>query len=162
MLKQVSIAVFLSAFALQASGTPGALGQGTANAQAEVADAVAQLTMAYGANDIEGYFAAYSPDMTWWAPMGRWDKASYLDYWTEYIETTGGLTAAANSDVQIAVAPSGEMAVASYLLSATRANPGDAAPTVYYQMSLTMVKRDGGWTIVHTHFQGAPAPVAEE
>ncbi len=124
----------------------------------EVRDAVEQLTATYAANDIDGYFALYAPELTWWGPNGRWDKGSYLAYWTEYIESTGGLASAENTDVQVAVSPSGDLASASYLLSVTRANPGDAPPAVTYQMSPTLVKRSGSWTIVHLHFQVVPEP----
>ncbi len=135
-----------------------AIAQEAADLEQEVRDTVEQLTATYAANDIDGYFALYAPELTWWGPSGRWDKGSYLAYWTEYIESTGGLASAENTDVQVAVSPSGDMASASYVLSVTRANPGDAPPAVTYQMSPTLVKRNGGWTIVHLHFQIVPAP----
>ncbi|HJO04290.1 MAG TPA: nuclear transport factor 2 family protein [Acidobacteriota bacterium] len=158
MRKVVKLALVFAVVVLPAVGVAGASAQDGAALEAEVADAVAQLTATYGANDIEGYFALYAPELTWWGPSGRWDKAKYLAYWTEYIESTGGLASAENSDMQIAVAPGGDLAVASYILSVSRANPGDAAPTVTYQMSPTLMKRNGSWTIVHLHFQIVPEP----
>ena len=156
MRKVGGITLALAVVALPVIGGAGAIAQDVAGLETEVADAVAQLTATYGANDIEGYFALYAADLTWWGPSGRWDKEKYLAYWTEYINSTGGLSSAVNSDLQIAVAPGGDLAVASYVLSVTRANPGDAAPTVTYQMSPTLMKRDGRWTIVHLHFQMVP------
>ena len=49
-----------------------------------------------------------------------------------------------------------------YTLPATHANRGNVTPTEYYQISSTLVKRDGGWTIVHTYFQVVPEPEAKK
>lgn len=158
MRKVVRLALALAVVALPVNGVAGAIAQDSAALEAEVAEVVAELTATYGVNDIEGYFALYAPDLTWWGPSGRWDKPKYLAYWTEYIESTGGLSSAENSDMQIAVAPGGDLAVASYVLRVTRTNPGDAAPAVTYQMSPTLMKRNGSWTVVHLHFQIVPEP----
>jgi ketosteroid isomerase-like protein len=125
----------------------------------EVLDAVTKLTQAYGANDIDGYFKFYAPDLTWWGPGGRSDKASYHKMWTESVKTTGGLASAENSDLRIQVSPGGDLAVASYLLKVTRRNPGPNRPAdITYEMSPTLIKRGGAWTIVHLHFQVVPPP----
>ena len=108
-----AFALALAVVAVATIGAPGATAQDAAALEQEVADAVAQLTATYAVNDIEGYFGLYAPELTWWGPSGRWDKASYRTYWTEYIDSTGGLASAENSDLQIAVAPSGDLAVAS-------------------------------------------------
>jgi ketosteroid isomerase-like protein len=123
----------------------------------EVRDAIANLTAAYGANDIERYFSGYAPELTWWGPGGRSDKESYRKSWTESVKNTGGLASAENEDLRIQVAPHGDLAVASYLLKVTRKNPGaDRPPNVAYEMSPTLIKRDGKWQIVHLHFQVVP------
>ncbi len=125
----------------------------------EVRDVIAKLTQTYGSNDIDGYFSIYAPDLTWWGPGGRSDKESYRTSWTESVKTTGGLASAENEDLRIQVAPHGDLAVASYLLKVTRKNPGDNRPAnVTYEMSPTLIKRDGRWQIVHLHFQTVPPP----
>ena len=125
----------------------------------EVRDAVTKLTQTYGANDIDGYFSFYAPDLTWWGPGGRSDKESYHKMWTESVKTTGGLASAENSDLRIQVSPGGDLAVASYLLKVVRRNPGaNRGPNVTYEMSPTLIKRGGNWTIVHLHFQVVPEP----
>jgi hypothetical protein len=79
--------------------------------------------------------------------------------WTESVKTTGGLASAENSDLRIQVSPAGDLAVASYLLKVARRNPGPNRPAdVTYEMSPTLVKRGGAWTIVHLHFQVVPPP----
>jgi ketosteroid isomerase-like protein len=125
----------------------------------EVRDAVTKLTQAYGANDIDGYFNFYAPDLTWWGPGGRSDKESYHKMWTESVKTTGGLASAENSDLHIQVSPGGALAVASYLLKVARRNPGaNRGANVTYEMSPTLIKRGGAWKIVHLHFQIVPEP----
>jgi len=128
-------------------------------AQRDVRAAVTKLTETYGANDIEGYFSFYAPDLTWWGPGGRSDKESYHKMWTESVKTTGGLASAENSDLRIQVSPSGDLAVASYLLKVARKNPGpNRGANVTYEMSPTLIKRGGAWKIVHLHFQVVPEP----
>ena len=125
----------------------------------EVRDAVEALTKAYGANDIPGYFSYYAPELTWWGPGGRSDKEAYLKSWTESVKSTGGLASAAIEDLRIQVAPHNDLAVASYLLKVTRKTPTDTRPAnVNYEMSPTLIKRDGKWQIVHLHFQVVPPP----
>jgi ketosteroid isomerase-like protein len=131
----------------------------TSGAGKEVLDTVTKLTRTYAANDIDGYFALYAPDLTWWGPGGRSDKESYRKSWTENIKTTGGLASAETSDLRIQVSPGGDLAVASYLLKVVRRNPGaNRSPNVTYEMSPTLIKRGGSWTIVHLHFQIVPEP----
>jgi ketosteroid isomerase-like protein len=125
----------------------------------EVRDTVTKLTQAYAANDIDAYFSLYAPDLTWWGPGGRSDKESYRKSWAESVRTTGGLASAENSDLRIQVSPGGDLAVASYLLRVTRKNPGpNRGPNVTYEMSPTLTKRGGNWSIVHLHFQVVPEP----
>jgi ketosteroid isomerase-like protein len=131
----------------------------TSGAGKEVRDAIAKLTETYGSNDLDGYFSIYAPDLTWWGPGGRSDKESYRKSWTDSVRSTGGLASAENEDLRIQVAPHGDLAVASYLLKVTRKNPGDNRPAnVTYEMSPTLIKRDGKWQIVHLHFQVVPPP----
>jgi len=123
----------------------------------DVRDTIEKLTRAYGSNDIDTYFSSYAPELTWWGPGGRSDKESYRKSWTESVANTGGLAGAEIEDLRIQVAPHNDLAVASYLLKVTRKNPGENRPAnVAYEMSPTLVKRDGKWQIVHLHFQVVP------
>ena len=123
----------------------------------EVRDLITKMTQAYGSNDIETYFAGDAPELTWWGPGGRSDKESYHKMWSESVASTGGLAAAEIEDLRIQVAPHGDLAVASYLLKVTRKNPGENRPlNVAYEMSPTLIKRDGKWQVVHLHFQVVP------
>jgi ketosteroid isomerase-like protein len=158
MLRIRGVFLFFVILVLGLLSAPRVQGQ-VASAEEEVRGVISKLTQTYGANDIEGYFSLYAPDLTWWGPSGRSDRASYLERWTASVERTGGLASAETSDLRIQVSPSGDLAVASYLLTVTNRNPGENRPAgATYQMSPTLIKRDGGWTIVHLHFQVVPPP----
>jgi ketosteroid isomerase-like protein len=130
-------------------------------AEQELRGVISKLTATYGANDLDGYFALYAPELTWWGPGGRSDRESYRTFWADYIKTTGGLQSADTSDLRIQASPKGDLAVASYLLKVIRRNPGpNRSANVTYEMSPTLVKRGGSWTIVHLHFQVVPEPRA--
>ena len=151
-----SVVLVLIILALASLGAPRVEAQ-AADPEQEVRDVINKLTQAYGANDIEGYFSWYAPDLTWWGPGGRSDRESYRTRWTASVERTGGLESAETSDLRIQVAPAGDLAVASYLLTVTNRDPGANRPAnVTYQMSPMLIKRDGSWTIVHLHFQVVP------
>jgi ketosteroid isomerase-like protein len=126
-------------------------------AEQELRGVIGKLTTTYGANDLDGYFSLYAPELTWWGPGGRSDRESYRTFWADYIKTTGGLQSADTSDLRIQVSPGGDLAVASYLLKVVRRNPGpNRSANVTYEMSPTLIKRGGNWTIVHLHFQTVP------
>ena len=75
------------------------------------------------------------------------------------VQKTGGLASAESSDVRVQVSPGGDLAVASHLLKVTRKNPGPEWPEkVTYEVSPTLIKRNGAWTIVHIHVQIVPEP----
>lgn len=142
---------------------PAAQPQPVTGVAKEVESVIGKLTQSYGANDLDGYFSIYAPDLTWWGPGGRSDRESYRKSWTENIAKTGGLQSAATSDMRIQVSPGNDLAVASYLLKVTRRNPApNSSPTATYEMSPTLIKRNGTWTIVHLHFQVVPEPKASD
>jgi ketosteroid isomerase-like protein len=123
----------------------------------EVRDTIAKLTESFGSNDLDSYFALFADDLTSWGPNGQSDKESYRRWWTDSAKT-GGLSGADTADLRIQVSPQGDLAVASYLLNVTRKNAGDTLEHASYEMSPTLIKRNGRWQIVHLHFQTVPPP----
>ncbi len=121
----------------------------------EARDFVNSLTDTYLANDVEAYMAHYARDLTWWGPGGRGSWDAYHDSWTEYVASTGGVARTEIADVQVQALPSGEAAVVSYRLTADYRGEGDSVRTSNFQMSTTLMKRDGQWKVVHLHFNGA-------
>ena len=126
-----------------------------ADVEQEARDFVQSLTDAYLANDVAAYMAHYAMDLTWWGPGGRGSWDAYNDSWTEYVATTGGVAGTEISDVQVHALPSGEAAVASYLLTADYRQEDGSVGTTNWRMSTTLMKRDAEWKVVHLHFSAA-------
>ena len=110
---------------------------------------------AYAANDLPTYFGYLAPDFVQWLPSGRTDKAAYQQSWTRFITNGGKVLAADFSDLQIKIGPSGDTAIASYLLHVkTHSARGDSDET--YQETDVLFKRDGAWKVVYLHYSPAP------
>ncbi len=124
-------------------------------AEREVRELEQKYNGAYAANDLPTYFGYLAPDFVQWLPSGRTDKATYQQSWTRFITNGGKVLAADVSDLQIKVGPSGDTAVASYLLHVkTHSARGDSDET--YQETDVLFKRDGAWKVVYLHYSPAP------
>ena len=132
-------------------------GQATSDVEQSALDFVNSLTAAYAANDVEGYFGHYARDMTAFRPAGRYSWDAYHDSWTETVATRGGVAAAEVSDAQVRVSSEGDAAQVSYVLTADYHGEGGSVSRSMFQMSTTLMKRDGQWKIVHLHFAGLPS-----
>jgi ketosteroid isomerase-like protein len=125
------------------------------SAEQEVRDFEQKYNGAYAANDLATYFSYLAPDFVQWLPSGRTDKASYQQSWTRFITGGGKILAADFSDLHIKIGPSGDTAVASYLLRVkTHSARGDSDDT--YQESDVLFRRDGAWKVVYLHYSAAP------
>ena len=121
----------------------------------ELRDFEQKYNGAYAANDLPTYFSYLAPDFVQWLPSGRTDKASYQQSWTRFITGGGKVLAADLSDLQIKMGPSGDTAVASYLLHVkTHSARGDSDET--YQETDVLFRRDGVWKVVYLHYSAAP------
>ena len=110
----------------------------------------------YAANDLTPYFAFYAKDFTQFLPQGRTDLAMYQKEWTAYIAAGNRMEAAEISDLRVQVGPSGDTAVASYLLHVKSRTAEGEAGDEYFQESDVFFKREGAWKIVHLHYSPAP------
>jgi ketosteroid isomerase-like protein len=113
----VSVAVFL-VFLL-------ALILGRANGRSEtpeqeVRNFEQRANAAYEANDLPKYFSFYASDFTQYLPEGRTDLAAYKKEWTDYIGEGNRVEKVQLSDMHIQTGPSGDTAVASYILHVAR------------------------------------------
>ena len=131
-------------------------GQDTSDVEQSAVDFVRSLTAAYAANDVEGYFDHYARDMTAFRPAGRYSWDAYHDSWAETVATRGGVAAAEVSDAQVRVSTGGDAAQVSYVLTADYHREGGSVSRSMFQMSTTLMERDGEWKIVHLHFAGLP------
>ena len=111
-----------------------------------------RVNAAYARNDLPAYFAFYAPDLTQWFDQGRVDLPSYKKMWTDYINAGNRILAADFSDMNIRVSPSGDAAVASYLLRVkTRTKDGKETLETNHETDVWF-KRDGAWKIVVLHY----------
>ena len=81
------------------------------------------MNAAYAANDLPTYFSYYSKDFTQWLPEGRTDLPQYEKMWTGFIKSGGAVESDEISDMHIQIGPSGDTAVASYLLHVKTRSP---------------------------------------
>jgi ketosteroid isomerase-like protein len=115
-----------------------------------------KVNAAYAANDLPTYFSYYASDFTQWLPDGRTDLPQYVKMWTDNIKQGGKIEADQLSDLHIQVSPSGDTAVASYLLHVRERSPKGEVSDGDYHESDVWFKRDGVWKIVHLHYSPAP------
>jgi ketosteroid isomerase-like protein len=122
----------------------------TAGGADEIKKLVHTLTATYK-TDLPGYFAYYAPDTQMWWPTGKVDKKGY----EERTAKRPPLARAEASDIDVIMGPSGDSALAMYILTIQN---NEQAPVRQLQMSLVWYKRAGKWQIVHLHFQPKPEP----
>jgi ketosteroid isomerase-like protein len=115
-----------------------------------------KMNAAYAANDLTAYFAYYAPDFTQWLPEGRTDLPQYEKMWTAFIASGGGVESDQTSDMHVQVDPSGDTAVASYLLRVkTRSAKGIVSDEVFQETDVWF-RRAAAWKVVHLHYSHAP------
>ncbi len=127
--------------------------------QAEVRTFIETYNGYYGSNDLDRYFASFDSGLTQWWPSGRVDLATYEKSWREGVAKGYGTAKAVVSDLQIQVGPSGDTAVATYLLEVTpRVPAGKTATVERNQETDVLFKQAGQWKIVHVNYGPAAPP----
>jgi ketosteroid isomerase-like protein len=128
----------------------------TSQAEKEILDLEQKMNASYAANDLPSYFAYYSPDFTQWLPGGRTDLPQYEKMWTAFIKSGGGVESVQLSDMHVQIDPSGDTAVASYLLRVKTRSAKGVVSDENFQESDVWFKRNGEWKVVHLHYSPAP------
>lgn len=142
----------LPSFSLaQAAGSP---------AEQEVRAFILQYNAAYARNDLDTYFKSFAEDLTQWFPSGRVDLPAYQASWRKYIADGNRLEGAEVRDLRIQLSPSGDAAVATYILRVTTRPAKGVVTTEDNQETDVLFKRNGGWTIVHVNYTPARKPAA--
>lgn len=134
------LALLLCIAALSGAATASAQGN---RAEEEVRQTILALTAAYK-DDLPKYFSYYDPNTVMlWSMRGRVTVKEYQDMTKnrKNYESTGA------DDLRIQVSPSGDAAVASYVLTTKTAGE---EPELW-QLSPTLFRRDGKWQIVYLH-----------
>lgn len=129
-------------------------------AEAEVRAYVARYNGYYAANDLDRYFASFDPGLTQWWPTGRVDLKTYDREWREIVAAGGGNVRATVSDLRIQIDPTGDAAVATYVLEVVPRVGGRPGTKVERnQETDVLFRRNGAWKIVHVNYApAAPAP----
>lgn len=115
-----------------------------------------QANAAYEANDLAKYFSYYAADFSQFLPEGRTDLPAYEKEWKEYIGAGNRIQKVEISDMHIQEGPSGDTAVASYLLHVQTKLKDGKITDEDNQESDVWFKRNGEWKIVFLHYSSAP------
>ena len=127
-----------------------------ASAEEEVRDLEQRANAAYEANDLAKYFSFYANDFTQYLPEGRTDLPTYKKEWTGYIQEGNRIEKVELSDLHVQVGPSGDGAVASYILHVRTKLKDGKVTEEDNQESDVLFKRSGQWKIVFLHYSAAP------
>jgi ketosteroid isomerase-like protein len=126
------------------------------NPEQEIRELEDKINAAYAANDLATYFSFYADDFTQWLPEGRTDLPAYRKQWTEFIQSGARVEADSLSDLHIQIGPSGDSAVASYILHVRIRDAKGKISEEDNQESDVFFKRGGVWKIVFLHYSSAP------
>ena len=131
------------------------------NTEQQIRELEDKVNAAYAANNLPAYFSYYAPDFSQWLPEGRTDLPTYQKQWTGFIHGGGRVESAKYSDLHIQVGPSGDSAVASYILSVRTRSVKEEVSEEDNQESDVFFKRGGVWKIVFLHYSPAPKKKAK-
>jgi len=129
---------------------------GAATPEQEVRDLEQRANAAYEANDLPKYFSFYADDFTQYLPEGRSDLGAYKKGWTGYIAEGNRVRKVALSDMHLQIGPSGDSAVASYLIHVQTKLKDGKITEEDNQESDVLFKRNGQWKVVFLHYSAAP------
>jgi ketosteroid isomerase-like protein len=154
MKKKPAVAAFVGAMVMLGMGIYAKARPATA--EEEVREVERQVNAEYEANNLPKYFSYYADDFTQYLPEGRSDLPAYKKEWTEYIGSGNKIVKVELSDLHIQVGPSGDTAVASYLLHVRTKLKDGKITDEDNQESDVLFKRNGEWKIVFLHYSAAP------
>jgi ketosteroid isomerase-like protein len=126
------------------------------NPEQEVRDVEQRANAAYESNDLPKYFSFYADDFTQYLPEGRTDLPAYKKGWTGYIGEGNRVEKVALSDMHVQVGPSGDTAVASYIIHVRTKLKDGKVTDEDNQESDVLFKRSGQWKVVFLHYSAAP------
>ncbi len=170
LLPSLTAALLLGVAACSPSGSEAPAGNASAEAaaatvvdpaavEAEVRTFIETYNGYYGANDVDQYFASFDPALTQWWPTGRVDLPTYEKSWREGVAKGGGNSSVKVEDLQVQVSPSGDAAIATYVLEVVGRRDGKPVTEVERnQETDVLFKKDGVWKIVHVNYGPARPP----
>lgn len=128
----------------------------------EVIKHVVAFNGAYERNELDAYFAFYSPDTTLWFDSGRVKLADYKKDWSKLIADGGGVVKNAISDLTVQMGPGDTTAVATYQLDVETRMPDGSITKDHAHETDVWFLGNGQWLIAHLHYTVEPPPGAHE
>lgn len=130
----------------------------TATTASEIEKLEAAFNGAYEKNELDAYFSYYADDVTQFFESGRVSLADYKKDWYALIQGGGGVEKNALSDMRVQVSPSGDTAVATYVVDVVTRQVGGKKTHERAFETDVWYKRDGKWKIVHLHYNSKEVP----
>ncbi len=124
----------------------------------EIEKLEAAFNGAYERNELEEYFSYYADDVTQFFESGRVSLADYKKDWHALIKGGGGVEKNTLSDMKVQVSPSGDSAVATYVVDVVTRQVGGKKTHERAFETDVWHKRDGKWKIVHLHYNSKEVP----
>ena len=128
----------------------------------EVIKHVVAFNAAYERNELDAYFAYYSPDTTLWFDSGRVKLADYKKDWRKLIADGGGVVKNAISDLNVQMGPGDTTAVATYQLDVETRQPDGSVSKEHAHETDVWFLGNGEWLVAHLHYTIEPPPGAPE
>ena len=128
-----------------------------ASAEAEVRAAVKGFNQAYEQNLLDEYFGYYGEDASLIFDIDRVDLADYKSQWYQLIAEGGGVLSNSLSDIQVVVDPSGDTAIATYLLEISTRQPDGSINKETASETDVWSNNDGSWQVIHINYSAKPA-----
>jgi ketosteroid isomerase-like protein len=140
------------------SVTGGAVAGDTAPeaARAEVLQAEESVRRSFVANELEAYYAHFADDLRVWTPEGETGLPAYRSAWTAYITGGARVLSLEYIDMQIAVSPAADGAVATVRVRVRIREADGTDRASEYQESDVWFRRGTRWQIVHAHYSPVP------
>ena len=108
---------------------------------------------AYTTNDVDKYFSFYAQDAkVYFGGSARGEIAPYYKMWTALMAGGGGVELNKLTDLQIDLAPSGDIAVATSFIDNRRREPDGTRVTAKAFQTDVWRKIDGEWKITSLHY----------
>jgi ketosteroid isomerase-like protein len=118
----------------------------------EVIKHVVAFNAAYERNELDAYFAFYSPNATLWFDSGRVILADYRRDWYQLIEKGGGVERNVISDLHVQMGPGDTSAVATYQLEVHTRMPDGTVTKDHAHETDVWFLGDGQWLVAHLHY----------
>ncbi|MSQ99298.1 MAG: DUF4440 domain-containing protein [Xanthomonadales bacterium] len=118
----------------------------------EVIKHVVALNGTYGRNELDAYFAFFSPDTTLWFDSGGAKLADYKKDWYKLVADGGGVVKNVISDLHVQMGPGETTAVAIYQVDVETRMPDGSITRGQGHETDVWFLGNGQWLVAHLHW----------